>query len=193
MAKADYSTLMTKIANIFKSDMYIINSTYCIGGKDSEEKNNSYALCLLNKEYSDIIKELFPDEEIIYIKDVKKSKEDLSLVSTDIKEKEKILKRYKDLLEIVNSITAWENLKLPENAIKTVFKDGLTYELFKDEDIPSVLIAKSLFPMVSEKNIDTLAYNVIIPNNEFDLVKLVTSLNTEWFQIFNLIQYLQIK
>ena len=39
MAKVTMDTLLTKLSSVFKDDLYIINNLYCLGGTESENKN----------------------------------------------------------------------------------------------------------------------------------------------------------
>jgi hypothetical protein len=52
-------------------------------------------------------------------------------------------------------------------------------------------VAKSLFPMVTDKNIDTLYYS-IISKKDAQVTEMVTSLSTDYFQVYNLIQYISL-
>lgn len=195
MAKFTFNDLMTKISNIFKSDLYIINNKYCIGGADSEDKNITQILCLLNQESSNLVKEQFPDTDIIYIKDVKKIKENFDEnIELKIFESEKndLLNKRDKIMKLVLNIDSWKSFEFTESDITDIFTDGKTFEMFtEDSNIPNLTISKTLFPMVKEKTVNQLFYQIFIPDNEYELIQLVTSFDTEWFQIYNLIQYIK--
>lgn len=195
MAKFTFNDLMTKISNVFKSDLYIINNKYCIGGNESEEKNITHLLCILNDDCSKLVKDIFPDNEIVYIKDVKKIKEDIEQFSSlDIfeTEKEDIIKRRDIILNLALKIDSWKDFNFTDEDLNDIFNEGKTFELFTEENnIPSVIISKSLFPMIKENTANKLYYQIFVPENENDLVQLITSFDTDWFQIYNLIQYIK--
>ena len=195
MAKFTFNDLMTKISNVFKSDMYILNNKYCIGGTESEEKNITQIVCLLTPECSDLIKETFPDSDVVYIKDVKKIKDDLDEFSS-LKifetEKKDLINRRDKVLDRALKVDTWKSFEFSDEDISNIFSEGMTYELFTNNDkIPSVTISKSLFPMVKEKGANLLYYQIDIPDNDDDLIHLITSFDTEWFQIYNMIQYIK--
>jgi len=195
MAKITFNELMTKISNVFKTDVYILNNTYCIGGSESEEKNITQIVCLLTPESSELIKQTFPDTEVVYIKDVKKIKDDLeefSSLKIFESERKDLIKRRDKILDLALKVNAWMSFNFTDEDIENIFSEGMTYELFTDNDkIPSVTISKSLFPMVKEKAANALYYQIYIPDNDDDLIHLITSFDTEWFQIYNLIQYIK--
>ena len=195
MATFTFNDLMTKISNVFKSDMYIIGNKYCIGGAESEEKNITQIVCVLTPECTKLVQDIFNESEVVYIEDVKKVKDDLEKFSS-LKifgsEKDDLIKRRDKVLDLVMKVDTWKSFNFTNEIIEDIFTNGMTYELFTDEEeIPSVTISKSLFPMVKEKGANELYYQIYIPDNEYDLIELITSFDTEWFQIFNLIQYIQ--
>lgn len=195
MASLTFNDLMTKISNVFKSDLYILNNKYCIGGPESEDENITQIVCLLTPECSEIIKQTFPDSDVVYIKDVKKIKDnfdDFSSLKIFETEKKDLLKRRDKILDLALKVDTWNSFEFTEDDIIDIFKEGMTYELFTNNDkIPSVTISKSLFPMVKEKGANSLYYQIYIPESDDDLIHLITSFDTEWFQIYNLIQYIK--
>lgn len=195
MAEFTFNDLMTKISNVFKSDLYILGNKYCIGGTESEEKNITHILCVLNQDCSNIVKEYFPVSDTIYIKDVKKIKDDkdnFSSLKIFENEKKELINRRDRILNSALKVDTWKSFNFTDKDIEDIFTDGMTYELFTDNDkIPSVTISKSLFPMVKEKGANELFYQIYIPENNEDLINLITCFDTEWFQIYNLIQYIK--
>lgn len=195
MASFTFNDLMTKISNVFKSDLYILNNKYCIGGPESEDENITQIVCLLTPDCSDIIKQTFPDSDVVYIKDVKKIKDnfdEFSSLKIFETEKKDLLKRRDKILDLALKVENWCSFDFSDEDISNIFNEGMTYELFTNNSkIPSVTISKSLFPMVKEKVAKSLYYQIYIPDNDDDLIHLITSFDTEWFQIYNLIQYIK--
>ena len=192
--KITLNDILTKISYVFKKDCYIINRKYVIGGEESEYENASNMLCLLTPESSQEIELIFPEDNTIYISDVKKYKKDLEKnVSTKIfdSERNELLKRVKEIEEKTRNIENWKSFNFSDEELLEVFKEGGTKELFiDDEDIPSVPISKSLFPMASDKNANTIYYSLSLPKDEKDLAYLITSFDTPYFQLYNIISYL---
>lgn len=195
MAKFTFNDLMTKISNVFKSDLYILNNKYCIGGAESEDKNITQIVCILTPDCSELIKETFQESDVIYIKDVKKVKdniEEFSSLKIFDSEKKDLIKQRDKVLDFALKVDNWKSFEFSDEDIESIFSDGKAYELFTENDkIPSVTVSKSLFPMVKEKVANFLYYQIYIPENEDDLIHLITSFDTEWFQIYNLIQYIK--
>ena len=196
MAKFTFKDILTKVSNVFKNDMYIIDYQFCLGGRESEDSNRSTFLCVLTPELMELVKEQFPENKNIFFSNVKKAKDDLSLYS-DIKIKEDELKRITEkrnhIMKIISSIKSWNNFNFDETTVTNIFKNGDSIELFQDDEkIPSVTIGKTLFPLVTEKNANNMYYSVILPKENSDIYQLITSFDTEWFQIYNIIQYLNL-
>ena len=197
MAKAlDLDTLLTKIGSIFKSDCYFINNMYCIGGHESEEKNVTQIVLYMTPEAMTVLKESFPENDYVYIKNVKEAKKDLEKnVSFHIfeSEKEELQRNLRKVLDEVEKSETWKNFEFSEEEAEYIFTDGYSLELFgEDTGIPPVTVGKNLFPMVTIKRLDTLFYDVHVPESKDELVNLITSMNMEYFQIYNLIQYIEV-
>ena len=80
MAKKKEATLdilLTKVSGILNKDVYIIDYTYCIGGKETNEEKVSELVLELDPDYSDMLKNLYPECRCIYIKDIKSAKKEL--------------------------------------------------------------------------------------------------------------------
>ena len=129
MAKFTFNDLMTIISNVFKSDIYILKYNYCIGGPESEDENISQTVCLLSPTCSNLLKEVFPDSEIVYIKDVKKIKKDfdefISLKISDI-EKENVIKQRDKVLDLIYKIENWKSFEFTDEDIEDIFINRLT-------------------------------------------------------------------
>ena len=197
MAKFTIETLLTKLSNVFKADLYIIQNQFCIGGTESEENNIGTSIVVLDPDRIELCKETFGNHDIVYINDIKKAKEDLqSHIKTKMnkQDEESVLSTKNFLMKLVMKTEIWKSFEFTEEDIVSIFKNGDGKKLFEDEpDIPTVTISKSLFPMVTEKKASTLVYQIYVPKNKNELVNLITYFNTEWFQIYTLFQYINIE
>ncbi len=196
MAKITIDTLLTKIGSIFKNDVYIIDNLYCIGGNESEDKNETQVVLQLSLECNTIMKELFPDNDFIYIKNIREAKKNLedniSLKFFD-NEKEDLKNRMNKVMNLVKKVNDWKNFDFTEEEANYVFDEGYSLEIFgEDTGIPSVKIAKNLFPLVTSKKLNDLVYHVFLPKSEDELVNLLTMMITDHYHIYNLIQYIPI-
>ena len=63
--------ILTKITNVFKTDMYVINSQICIGGSESEESTPGTFICILSPEATGIMKKEFPEKYKLLSKEEK--------------------------------------------------------------------------------------------------------------------------
>lgn len=197
MSKIDFGTILTKIAYVFKKDVYIIDYRYCMGGEESESENVGNYLCELNENTSVILKEIFPNSEIIYFSDIKKAKKDLNAYSsTEIGDdiKEKINNRKKTLLKELDNVKKWKDFPFTEELLHKIFKNGETVELFTDDDsIPSITISKTLFPLVTEKKYDSLVYSISWNEDDTDeLCKFITSFDTEILRLYGLFYFISL-
>ena len=147
MAKITIDTLLTKIGSIFKNDVYIIDNLYCIGGNESEDKNETQIVLQLSLECNTIMKELFPDNDFIYIKNIREVKknleENISLKFFD-DEKEDLKNRMNKVMNLVKKVNDWKNFDFTEEEATYVFDEGYSLEIVgEDTGIPSVKIAKN--------------------------------------------------
>lgn len=189
--------ILTKVVKIFKNDIFIIDNMYIIGGQISEERNDSNILLILSPDKVKIVKESFPDNNGIYIKDIASTKKDLSLVNTELtdKEKEYTEKYIKTINDLFNENKEWKTFDFSDEVIESIFEDGHTYELFHDTDeYPNVIICKTVFPEITTKNAKDLLYNVIFPDDDYEKVyKLITTISNDFYQMYNVVNYIEIE
>lgn len=184
--------VLTKISNVFKTDMYVLDYCHCMGGIESEEKTVGENLLMLSPNTIEIFKESFPDHSNIFFKDIKKSKQDLQeFIETKIRENEmnEVSKRRNILLNFIKKCDKWENFHFSEEQINVLYKECGTLELFGDDkDKSTILISKSIFPMITEKNINDVCYHVLDDKND-GMGNLMLSYDTDYFQIYSLIRF----
>lgn len=199
MISKNFKDLLNKACAIFKDDMYIVNNKYLLAGKLSENGSDGYYLCRLSQDSIKVCNEqLGEKEQIIYVENVRKSKDtfgELSRVVEKEEEKESVLKKYKSLNKQLGTVQGWEKVKLTEEEIDDLYNKCVNIELFKNEpDIPTVTISKSFLPLTTEKNIDNLFYSVQVIENddidEGDIGKLFLSIDIPQFQLNMIYTYL---
>lgn len=196
MAKLTFDNVLTKLSNMFKKDVYIIQNRYCLGGDESEAENISRYFCILSQESMDLVKEVFPDDDIIYFSNIKNAKKDLNKYVTNIipDNKKKELIDLRDKLEKdILSIDKWKSFDFTDEEAHSLFDDAKTMELFVDDkNIPSVTISKTLFPLIKFKDVRTLYYSVSIPECDDDLITFYIGYDAQWFQTYNIVQYVDL-
>lgn len=199
MISKNFKDLLNKACAIFKDDMYIVNNRYLLAGKLSENGSDGYYLCRLSQDSIKVCNEqLGEKEQIIYVENVRKSKDtfgELSRVVEKEEEKDLVLKKYKSLNKQLGTVQGWEKVKLTEEEIDDLYNKCVNIELFKNEpDIPTVTISKSFLPLTTEKNIDNLFYSVQVIENddidEGDIGKLFLSIDIPQFQLNMIYTYL---
>ena len=199
MISKNFKDLLNKACAIFKDDMYIVNNRYLLAGKLSENGSDGYYLCRLSQDSIKVCNgQLGEKEQIIYVENVRKSKDtfgELSRVVEKDDEKDLVLKKYKSLNKQLGTVQGWEKVKLTEEEIDDLYNKCVNIELFKNEpDIPTVTISKSFLPLTTEKNIDNLFYSVQVIENddidEGDIGKLFLSIDIPQFQLNMIYTYL---
>ena len=199
MISKNFKDLLNKACSIFKDDMYIVNNRYLLAGDMSEKDSDGYYFCRLSQDSIKVCNEqLGEKEQIIYVENVRKSKDtfgELSRIVEKEDEKELVLKKYKNLNKQLSTVQGWEKVKLTEEEINDLYDRCVNIELFKNEsDIPTVTISKSFLPLTTEKNIDNLFYSVqVIENNDIDegdIGKLFLSIDIPQFQLNMIYTYL---
>ena len=193
--------ILTKITNVFKTDMYVVNNQICIGGSESEESTPGTFICILSPEATNVMKKEFPDKEVVMFNDIKKAKTELEKYSHIVngKEAEDIRDLSKELFKIVKNIKSWtkfiddKDTKITEEDIISIIKDGQIKNIFEEMDSrPTVPIGKSFLPLVTTKNIDDINFSYIKENKDTGLHTLLMELDTDFFQIYNIIYMLNV-
>ena len=199
MIGKNFKDLLNKACSIFKDDMYIVNNRYLLAGDMSEKDSDGYYFCRLSQDSIKVCNEqLGEKEQIIYVENVRKSKDsfgELSRIVEKEDEKKLVLKKYKNLNKQLSTVQGWEKVKLTEEEINDLYDRCVNIELFKNEsNIPTVTISKSFLPLTTEKNIDNLFYSVqVIENNDIDegdIGKLFLSIDIPQFQLNMIYTYL---
>lgn len=193
----DFNSLLTKLANVFKTDMYIYEYKFCIGGKYSEADNEGQILCTLNPEYEEMMKTLYKSDYIFFsdIKKAKKEPETYISVVTDEFTQHLIKKQYKSLVNNIERTGKWRELTLSEADIIDIFVDRNLHTFFTDdESVPKLDLVKTSFPLLSEKNAGetTIMYKSFGKDEETEIATIVISYVVEWFQIQEYLMYFEL-
>lgn len=193
--------ILLKLSSVYKEDLYIINSMYCIGGILSGEQAVGKSFCILDKEKSDDIKDYFGNLPVIYIKNVKKAKEyysteyEYQYIQTQVEEKVKkeLNDKRDEYLNNIKNITEWKQFNFTEDEIKALIDDNERIVLFSNEkSIPSLEVTKCVFPLINKKYLDSLMYTVGKTKNIKNTYTLITCMTHEYFQIYNFIRYIKL-
>jgi hypothetical protein len=191
--KIDFKTLLMKLVNVFPKDMYLVHNWCAIAGEESDEENRGYCFCILEPDVRIMLKKLFPNNPTLYIKSVRDTKADNSKVQEILDEKElkKIDSTVNNYLYEYNSIDGWNTFEFTEKDVKQIFSDGKSFTLFENDDKPSVIISKSMFPLINEKNINDVKYNYS-RNDDEDINQLAIYYDYDLFQLVMRYLYLSI-
>lgn len=194
-----FNELLTKLSNVFKKDMYIYKYKFCIAGNDSDAETEGSFICTLNEEYADLIKSLYKDKEYIFFSDVKKAKKEPETYITSINDdfsQHIIKKKFDSLNKVISKSNGWEELKLSEDDVNEIFFERKLFPLFKDDKTKATFdLAKSAFPIISEKNINeyVIMYNYLGTDEEDNISSLLFSYSLEWFKVDEYIMYLELE
>ena len=183
--------VFTKLSYVFKTDLFIINKKYVIGGSDSNLKNVGTMMCELSDDSIEVIKEELPDSDMIYIKNIKDAKKNLDdniVINILPTTKNNMLDSLEDTIKMIDKCKRWDNFKLSEEEYKDFFDKSITIQVCKDETVTPISIAKVLFPMLTEKNFENLVYNLKTDGEYTD--NLITKFEIEYFTLYNILYFL---
>lgn len=193
--KVDLETLLMKILNVFPKDIYILHNWCAIAGDESDGENRGFYLCILNEDVREMLNLTFPNNPTLYIKNLRDAKKDLSLVQEIIDEKivNVIETKVDEFMTSFKSITSWDNFNFSEEDTLKIFKNGESFILFEnDENKVPVIISKSLFPLITEKTINSVIYNCGKYNENNELNQITMVYDYELFQLVMRYLYLDI-
>ena len=192
--KIDLKTLLMKIVNVFPKDMYLINNWCAIAGEESDVENRGSYICIFEPDVREELNKLFPNKPVLYIKSVRETKTDFSKLQEILDEK--ILKNVYSSVESytnkINNITEWQMFNFSDNEISSLFDDAESLTLFENDDRPSVIISKSLFPLITEKTINNVKYSYSQYNNDSNLNQIILEYDYDLFQLVMIYVYLKI-
>lgn len=193
--KVDFKTLLMKIVNIFPKDMYLVHNWCAIAGEESDVENRGFYFCILEPEVRELLNKLFPNNPTLYIKSVRETKTDISKVQEILDEK--TLKNIDNIVDSymsrMNSDYEWSNFNFDEEEISSLFNNGESLTLFEnDENKSSIIISKSLFPLITEKTINNVKYAYTENVDNSELNQIIMTYEYELFQLVMRYLYLKI-
>ena len=181
--------VITKIKAGFRKDVYIVDNMYCIPGETTSEDLITSMVLIFNPDVINILKVLFPDTKYIHITDIANAKNDLlnhivKINKDDIKYCDKIIKH---IIPRYDNITIWKNFNFSDEDCNE-FKDGKDINLSdKDSKLENISFGKNVLPFISPTKLNEIAYHV---DDNGELVNLYTSYVMDYFQVYNLISFL---
>lgn len=196
---AEIKKILNQLANVFKRDMYLINSTWAIGGEESNESLAGDYICVMNPNIAEMLHNYFGNFEVIYFSDVKKAKaaldtiDEYPLIKTNIEPKisKKLLEFKNKLMSKIDETETWDNFNFTESQVQALL-DSEKITLFSDNDeVPELYVSKTVFPMIKEKNIGNLYYHVRKTKGMKDTFTMFTSFDTDNFIIYSRIHFIK--
>jgi len=187
--------VFTKLVNVIKSDVYIVNNSLCVSGVESEERSGPSFICSLSVDAIEAFKisDIFKDRDIVYISDIRKfkaaSEEEIqNYYQYDIQDKDSVNEKIETIYHKIQEIDDWKNFDFTNEQLTDLFENK-SINLFEDDDnIPTVVIGKSFFPMIKQSNIFDIYYH--IENVDNNLITIYIKYDTEYFQINGMIHYI---
>lgn len=201
MAKKKEATLdilLTKVSGILNKDVYIIDYTYCIGGKETNEEKVSDLVLELDPDYSSLLKDLYPECRCIYIKDIRSAKKDLDNnidLNTNEKSVEELRLKINKIINKVGDETVWIPFTIRDEDYEKFFEDKEVVKGFMDNDnIPETYVSSRLFPKLTSSNIGEFYYKYYKDGyKDIDITNIVTKLYSEIMNIYNYFSYITIE
>lgn len=200
MAEKTFKDILTKISNVFKTDMYVVNWRYCFAGDESEKKNPGTMICVLEQDESDITKNTFPNNKIVFFKNIKKYKntdggaEFIKTTFTDT-ESDTILMKMNQLCTKVDAIHNWKPFDLSEEELEKLLVKKSVVGMQLDSKY-SFILSSQLLPLATKSNASNLSYNIIKEkdnDDELSLVELVLKFDHPMFIYYNFVYYLNVQ
>lgn len=193
--KVDFKTLMMKLVNIFPKDMYLIHNWCAIAGEESDVENRGSYFCILEPNVREMLNKTFPNNPVIYIKSVRETKTDLTKVTEILDEKilNKLNETTESFMKSVKNDYGWDEFNFSESEISDLFDDGKSITIFEDrDDIPSMIISKSIFPMITGKTINKVRYMYNKYEDNEELNQIIMIYDYDLFQFVMSYHYLKI-
>lgn len=183
--------MLTKMVKVFPSDIHILCNKYIIGGTKSEESTSGYFMCSISNKLKSEMEDTFDSKKVYYFNNIRTDKSDIDKNAIVLSDEESVAVAYKInyLNNIISNVEVWTPLLINEADREKLFDDNSSIELFSDNDeIPSLLLGKNMFPTLSEKTMDRLYYSYLGVKDDYNQV--LFNINTDYFEIYMLYRYL---
>ena len=201
MAKKEVNTedlvmdLVTKIKNVFRKDIYIIDSFYVLGGEDSNESLPGHFYCELVQKYKRAVEEYFGRKDVIYITDIPSFKENPSDNWMEITDENKCVELRAEAHAYQKSVIEAEEWRtfdsLDDTTQYNIFngKIALIYADPYDHNSPYCIVAKKVFPLIGPKTMDKLFIAVNKTAEDSNLYALITQLDFTHFTLYGYMNF----
>lgn len=193
--KIDFKSLLTKLVTVFPKDIYIVHNWCVVAGSNSDSENRGSYFCILEPEARELLNKLFPNNPTLYIESIRDTKTDITKVEEILDEStlnnvDTIVESY---MTEITGYTEWDTFNFSDDEINILFDDGGSLILFEnDEDKASIIISKSLFPLITNKTINDVKYVYDKYNDDTTLNKIIMTYDHEYFQLVMKYLYLNI-
>ena len=196
--KATMDILLTKVSGILNKDSYIIDYTYCVGGKETNEEKVSELVLELDPDYSSLLKDLYPDCRCIYIKDIRQAKKDLDNnidLNTNEKSVDELRLKINNIINKVGDETSWIPFTIKDEDYEKFFENKEVVKGFTDNDnIPETYVSSRLFPKLTSSNIGEFYYKYYKDGyKDIEITNIVTKLYSEIMNIYNYFSYITLE
>lgn len=187
----------TKIRQIFKTDIFILDNKYILAGPISEEDTFGTYLFILDSEFQEAFIEKYGSHKLIYISELaeykkKFSEEYLSYKDDNQELVTSVSAKACSIISKINNTNTWKNLsELSEYDKNELFEEKRSVMLTSYLTGHGVMITNKLFPMIKESSIDSLEYGFTDSGNSSYEI-LVIRENEPFFTMTALFYYLGI-
>lgn len=176
---------MTKLVNVFPNDIYVVHNRYVIAGDKTEDNTIGYFFCIFEPHIMEAWKKKFPDNPIIYIESLRESK---TSGEYRLVENGESIKKIEDKIEcLINQFkkpNTWETFDFSDGEKTKIFTNNESFILFEnDSNKYSIIISKTIFPLITAKTINDVAYACADYEIDDSLHQLLVQYNHEYFQL----------
>lgn len=177
--------LLVKITNVFRSDLFIVHNKFCIGGKISESSNPGHYICILSEDIKNALSDVVNPDNCIFIESIRNAKVDFlnNIEILNETESKNLEKRVDYFTTLFNNIENWDEFTFSEEEIEKLYKDlDFIYFIPKNSD-SEIVISKSLFPIMKEKDFQNAYYHVDRDIQE-NLNRMIITYDFKYFQLY---------
>lgn len=182
--------IFTKLKNVYKRDLYVLNSRYVIAGPISLNESYGTVIAILTegnkKEIEDCIQ-----SDFFYIEDIDSFKKAISneeafltmIKFPDDSVKAQVEEDVKKQLVKFDKVTDWDKITSNMNIGEIIFDDRLNYDLVYDDKYV-LQIGKAALPLITKNNIESVTYNLDYME-DLGLLELYMKFNFSHFQLLS--------
>lgn len=184
-----FNKTLTKLTTVLNHDCYIIDNAIAIGGTLTEDDTTGTFLARIDHNYNSYLREKYKKNDLLYIPDIKKFKNDESLIEASFspQRKEAVFERWKNIEDIFKNVKKWENFDFSPEEITTIFDDRKLITFTKNKF--KCVIGKEMFPLLKNENVNDVVYSITDCDNTYILT---LKYHFEMLDIEGIFQYLKI-